>query len=360
MKKSSTTSTNAADAADFSPGAKACFERIDWNAPTGAAHIAGFNYQPSWAESGERCWLTDFDAVLYRHELANGKTLFPRMNIVRIWLHYGAWRKDPAAFLANLKQALAICRELDLLVIPVMTSLWGRKSGWGLGITGQDDPAVLPDMERYFLAVNEASEGSANILVWDICNEPWNTDAWVPWLQGLCDLVHEYFAAPRTTVGYAYLSNFGELPLLSYVDLWSPHLYRPFLHNATVPESAAALKRDLPRLKVEYKEGVRAWLEEAYLPHPHGNRPAIVNECCWGSLDDAVRAEIVDGTLSALVDLGLGFAAHALQESLAQDLHRPAHGRVGAPGYMGFVQMDGTLRPGHDVFNTRAERASCF
>jgi len=119
-------------ASGFSPRARSCFERIDWNAPTGAAHIAGFNDQPSWAESGERCWLSHFDAAIDRHELANGKAIVsqdecrPHLAALR----YGAWRKDPATFLANLHQALAICREPDLLDIPAMPSLWGRKSGW--------------------------------------------------------------------------------------------------------------------------------------------------------------------------------------------------------------------------------------
>ena len=68
-------------------------------------------------------------------------------------------------------------------------------------------------------------------------------------------------------------------------------------------------------------------------------------------------ARIVEASLGTFVDLGIGFLPHALQESLAEDLHRPEFGRVGSPGFMAFVLMDGSVRPGHGIFNKYADLA---
>ena len=42
---------------------------------------------------------------------------------------------------------------------------------------------------------------------------------------------------------------------------------------------------------------------------------------------------------------------HALQESLVDDLHRPQYGVISSASSMHFVTMDGSLRPGHEVYN---------
>jgi hypothetical protein len=40
-----------------------------------------------------------------------------------------------------------------------------------------------------------------------------------------------------------------------------------------------------------------------------------------------------------------------LHQSLIADAHRPKFGPVGYPSYLGFIEADGALRPGHEVFN---------
>jgi hypothetical protein len=110
------------------------------------------------------------------------------------------------------------------------------------------------------------------------------------------------------------------------------------------------------QLKLWYRQPAANWNEAL----PHGRKPAVASECCWGSLDDAVRTAIVEASLKAFVQAGIGFLPHALQESEVYDLHRPEHGAipVGKPGFMAFVLQDGTLRPGHDVFNKYAALAT--
>lgn len=348
-----------ADVSTFSPGARAVYERVDWNSPRGAAHIVGFNYQPSWAETGIKCWIDGFDAAKYRAELENGKKHFPTMNVVRIWLHHGAWLKDPQTVEKNVRTAFAICRELDLLVIPCLTSEWGKEE-WGTWGKSKEGPQTAPKMEEYFLAMDAASDGGGNILVWDICNEPLyygdRVAEWDAWLRKMCALVRARFAVNKATIGYAPGGSWARLGMLDTVDLWTGHFYNSFMHKSNLPEVAAEFEAKLPDHAASFRKLLSGWMNDFY-PKAGGTKPVITNECCWGSLDDAVRARIVEESLKIFVDLGIGFLPHALQESLAPDLHRPEYGKVGSPGFMAFVMMDGSLRPGHEIFNKYAGMA---
>ncbi len=346
-----------ADLSKFTPDARAAFERVDWQSPRGAAHIVGFNYQPSWAGTGAKCWIDGFDAAKYRAELENGKKHFPLMNTVRIWLHYGAWMKDAKTVETNVKTAFSICRDLDLLVMPVLTSKWGDEP-WGL--PRAKDPAALKGMDEYFLAMDAASDGGGNILVWDLCNEPppMGDPKWDAWLRDRSAFVRARFSANRTTIGTTGGTGAKPLGLLDAVDLWSFHPYPPFTHDAANPAKAAEWRATLPELGGKFHATIRQWMSR-YGALPHGRKPAIASECCWGSMDDGARATVVEESLRAFVDAGIGFLPHALQESEVYDLHRPEHGSipVGRPGFMAFVLMDGSLRPGHDIFNKYAEMA---
>jgi hypothetical protein len=47
-----------------------------------------------------------------------------------------------------------------------------------------------------------------------------------------------------------------------------------------------------------------------------------------------------------------------LHTSPVADLHTAELGPVNSPGYMAFIRRDGSLRPGHDVFNKYAAIAT--
>lgn len=325
------------DLSRFSPGARAAYERVDWDSPSGASHIVGFNYQPSWAETGVMAWIDGFDAAKYRKELENAKRLFPAMNTVRIWLNYRAWEKNPEIYLRNVRTAFEICRELDLLMIPTLTSFWpGNSDNWGMVRHGED-PAKLERMEEYFLAVNEVSAGGANVFVWDICNEPqlWVAansspsivEAWRVWLRKHLQLVRERFDNNKVTIGFDsnWSATENSLELAALCDVWSAHFYNYLVHDATIPEKAREFRDNLPELKKAHRQNVKGYI--AAYAEAGIRMPIYANETCWGSLDDSVRAEIVEASLSVLVDMGVGFTVHALQESLAPDLHRPDLGQ---------------------------------
>ena len=48
---------------------------------------------------------------------------------------------------------------------------------------------------------------------------------------------------------------------------------------------------------------------------------------------------------------GIGFLPHALHYSAVADLHRPHSWQTWDSMYMGFIEPDGSIRPGHEVYN---------
>ena len=80
-------------------------------------------------------------------------------------------------------------------------------------------------------------------------------------------------------------------------------------------------------------------------------KPLLSTECCWGSLDDAVRTQSVRYTLEQLKKREIGWLVYLLHHSLIADAHRPEFGPVTEPGNLAFIEADDTLRPGHEVFN---------
>ena len=80
-------------------------------------------------------------------------------------------------------------------------------------------------------------------------------------------------------------------------------------------------------------------------------KPLLATETCWGSTDDAQRVEIIRFTLGHLKQRGIGWLVYILHHSLIADAHRVEFGHVGEPGNLAFIEADGTLRPGHGIFN---------
>jgi hypothetical protein len=80
-------------------------------------------------------------------------------------------------------------------------------------------------------------------------------------------------------------------------------------------------------------------------------KPVIATECCWGTNDGAARVKFVRHELGLLEQAGIGFLPHALHHSPVADLHRPVAGRKWGTMYMGFIEPDGSIRPGHEIYS---------
>jgi hypothetical protein len=322
----------------ISAASQAVRERINLHAPDGCRHIYGFNYQPSWGHNGLTVWGERFDAKKYREELSRGKKYFPKFNAVRIWLSWSAYQANPERYIRHFQQAVDICGELDLLVVPVIYNRWIGNPLWDRVL----NPEITADFDETFAPFIRALvvplRGDRRILAWDLCNEPYiqgidnkttpvSRDLETEWLGKL------HAALRRCDPGA--LICIGTMPGMEWLtrtahlqDILTPHLYYP---------------RAFP---VEAHDPCAGVTEKSFALAKQLGKPMMSTECCWGGHSDAERAGIVRTNLAELKRYGIAFFPHALYFSWVADLHQF---KIGL--YMPFILEDGSLRPGHEVYN---------
>lgn len=316
---------------------------MDWT------RVRGFNYQPSYGTSGLELWLR-FNADTIRSELGQGKALFPRFNTVRWWLSWDAFLRDPHLFAAHFETALSIADELDLLVMPVLFNRWHTMALDYGGIyidhlLSQSVRAKGKMFAPFMRAVVADHADDPRIFAWDLCNEPFSylcqieqipdiVAAEFRWLESLYQACKQLNAAAPVTVGiHAQHGRQGIEQVEPISDLLSIH---PYYTGSDQPQEKKAFESLL--------DVYVAFAQEA-------GKPLLATETCWGSLDDMKRAEIIRYTLGELAKRNIGWLAYLLHHSLIADAHRPEFGPVDSPGNLSFIEADGSLRPGHDVFN---------
>jgi hypothetical protein len=309
--------------------------------------IRGFNYQPSYGGSGFELW-QKFDPAAIDRELGLGKKYFPGINAVRLWLSWDSFLRDPKRFAGDFDRALSIADKYGLVVMPVLFNRWhDRVLDYGGIYIDHFLPKASwvqgPKMFDPFLeAIVGGHKDDRRILAWDLCNEPFSyscprqeipqiADAEFQWLKGLYDQCKRLQAAAPITVG---IHPGVPLELIEPIsDVLSIHPY--YVHNSPSADKAAYEKK---------LDAEAAFAEKV-------QKPLLATECCWGSLDDAIRVETIRYTLTQLKKRKIGWLVYLLHHSLIADAHRPEFGPIGFPGYLGFIEADGSLRKGHDVFN---------
>ena len=312
--------------------------------------IKGFNYQPSWGSSGFEIW-RHFDADRMGHELALGKFHFPGMNAIRLWLSHDAWVRDPGAFAVAFDQALSIAATHSLSVMPVLFNRWHDAAldyggiyldhflpgaSW---VQAKDQPG------DFAAAMVGAHATDPRIFAWDLCNEPFAYNcppknipdivkAEYAWLKKTYGIAKRCGAQAPITVGIHFEHGGDGIRQIEPIsDILSIHPYwRP----------------DSPiRGKDAYEKALDNYVQFAQA----AGKPLLATETCWGATDDAKRAEIIRYTLGQLKQRGIGWLVYLLHHSLIADAHRAEFGPLSAPGNLAFIEADGTLRPGHAVFN---------
>ncbi len=309
--------------------------------------IRGFNYQPSYGSSGFELW-QKFDAATIDRELGLGKKFFPGMNAIRLWLSWDSFLRNEKRYADNFEAALAIADRYGLVVMPVLFNRWhDRLLDYGgiyvdhflPGVSWVQKPRMF---DAYVETIVGGHKDDKRILAWDLCNEPYAyscprekipqiVDAETAWLKGLYDGCKKVGAKAPITVG---IHPGVPLEMVNPIsDVLSIHPY--WVHNAAGANKEA------------YEKKLDA--EVAYARQV--GKAIISTECCWGSLDDKVRVQSIRYSLTQLSKHGIGWLVYLLHHSLIADAHRPEFGPVGFPGYLGFIEADDTLRPGHEVFN---------
>jgi hypothetical protein len=296
--------------------------------------IRGFNYQPSYEATGYSIW-RQFRPERFEKELGLGKKYFPKINTVRYWLSFDAFAVDQSGFAGNFETALKIAHNLGLKVIPTLFNNWHSIPGFG---------GISEEMLRYWFIDYGKKGETANyvfrpylekvvgdhakdnrILAWDLCNEPHNSGTWqltLEWLTHIYKMCKEMGLSQPVSVSV----QGGQDQLLAVDPISDLFLIHPYFAK---PDKLA---------------------ETVDFARQH-NKGVLATECCWGSLDDAERVKIVMSDCGNLSRAGIGFMPHALHESLVGDLHRPQFGVISSASSMHFIDMEGSLRQGHEVFN---------
>ncbi len=309
--------------------------------------VRGFNYQPSYGSTGLELW-QKFDGAIIERELGLGKKYFPGMNAIRLWLSWDSFLRDPRRFAGNFDRALSLAARFELAVMPVLFNRWHDRQ---LDYGGVYVDHILPKanwfpeprlFDRYLEMIAGGHKDDPRILAWDLCNEPYSYSCsresipqivqWeTGWLRELYDKCKALGVKAPITVGIHPATPPKMVNDMS--DLLSIHPY--FSHDAKHSREQAYEKQ----LDAEV-----AFAREV-------GKPILATECCGGGPDDQSRVESIRYTLAPLKQRRVGWLVYLLHHSLIADAHRPQFGPVGSAGSLAFIEADGSLRPGHAVFN---------
>ena len=312
--------------------------------------VRGFNYQPSWGSHGITIW-NDFREATYAKEIEQGLKHFPKINTLRIWFSYDAHVADRKTFLAAAKRASELVAGHRLKMIPVIFNGWHSFVEFG-GFTREqlawsDRNGNFAPHRQYLCELLDAIRPAGNLLMYDVSNEPFNNGGCAKgsielrFLEAMARQIRELDS--KTPISIGTQGSVGgsntDLALIDpFVDVHAIHPYwainTPAYRVAETPaeKHAEHFAKLVERLK-------------------QFGKPAIATECCWGSNDDAARVKCIRHDLGLLKEAGIGFLPHALHHSPVADLHRPVPGRKWPTMYMAFIEPDGSIRPGHEVYN---------
>ena len=316
--------------------------------------IRGFNYQPGYGCTGFENWLY-FNPEQIAKELKNGKRLFPAMNTIRLWPDLYAFQLAPADFEKNFETMLKICDSVGCRVVVALFNRWhdnvcdygGIYFNHFLPGAGGVNDGHQKYADAYISAIVGKHADDERIIAWDVCNEPFCygdnktvTDFIYPyeaeWLRTQYKKCKEAgaiqpvsFSPPRINIGQ--IREFDDIS-----DIYMIHPYFGYCD------------KDFETLTADDCAGL---LAETLEVAKETGKPVLTTETCWGSWHGDVRVKILKLTFEAHKKAGIGYIAHALCYSRVADLHNAEDGPTGEPGNLCFICKDGSVRPGHDIFN---------
>ena len=313
--------------------------------------IRGFNYFPKPASSFYEAY-HNFNEDKMELELRRAKEYFPNINTIRIQLSWNVFCSDPETYEQSFEKCLFIANRLNLRVIP---SLYSRCPAMGNNwidhfMDGYSWVTVRSEGGRgelflpYLRAIVGKHRDDDRVLIWDICNEPfpYATGSYgastVPehlreieqgeyeWLREAYEFCTSEFK-PAAPLGVSVLQDFGRPGLERVESISDVLLIHPYyVHNRDNKEEVASFVKMLDDYSALSKEV---------------NKPLIATETCWPSPDDDWHVENIRFTLSELTKRNIGW--------VAAKLHQGNHRTETLPGEP--ICADGSLRPGHEIFN---------
>lgn len=312
------------------------------------SNIRGFNYTPSYCTTGYEQWM-NFNPYVWSVEITRGKKYFPGLNMLRIWLDWDAYLHNPAGFVQNFERVMNICGNLGIDVNPTLFNRW-HDFNYDFGGIYYDHLIGSNFMcfENYINDLVGSFKDDPRIGMWDLCNEPLNYNKNEPlcqieveWLKWIADKVRGADVkqpvtvgtwGAETSIGVGYhettewkLNGFSTEWVADLCDVLCFHPYHGW--------------RD---------DGLEKFCDlSVNIAKKHG-KPLIANETCTGSLDDNIRVQIINKTLKTLKDRGIGWCAWTLHAGSMISSNREI---TESNSYMAFIDIDGSLRAGHEVYN---------
>ncbi|WP_116106677.1 cellulase family glycosylhydrolase [Lewinella sp. IMCC34191] len=208
--------------------------------------LTGANFNPSTAINQLEMWQeATFDPETIDRELGYAEGI--GFNTMRVYLHSLAYKADPEGFKDRLDQYLEIAdRHGILTMFVIFEDVWGtspqigeqpdpipgtHNSGW---VQDPGDPASreeenFPELEKYVKDLLTTFSDDERILMWDLYNEPGNSDKLttsMPLLQNVFTWAREVNPSQPLTVGL-WRWDFQELNTFQaqHSDILTYHQY---------------------------------------------------------------------------------------------------------------------------------------
>jgi hypothetical protein len=155
--------------------------------------LRGCNFIPSTAINQLEMWQADsFDTATINRELGFAESV--GFNCMRVFLHHVAWQQDSEGFKQRMKTYLTIAAKHGIVTMFVFfDDCWNARyhagkqpapktgihnSGWlrDPGDLLYDEPALTDTLEQYVKDILRTFGKDKRILLWDLYNEPGNSN----------------------------------------------------------------------------------------------------------------------------------------------------------------------------------------
>jgi Glycosyl hydrolases family 2, TIM barrel domain len=159
----------------------------------GQGWLRGCDFIPSTAINQLEMWQAEtFDTATISRELGYAQSI--GLNCMRVFLHHLAWQEDPAGFKNRMSEYLKIANGKNIKTIFVFfDDCWNESyqagtqpspkpgihnSGWlrDPGKLFYDDSSLVHVLETYVKDVLTTFKNDQRILLWDLYNEPGNSN----------------------------------------------------------------------------------------------------------------------------------------------------------------------------------------
>ena len=259
--------------------------------------MVGANFLPSTAINQLEMWqASTWDPVTIDKELGWAQNI--GMNIMRVYLHDLAWKADPDGFKKRMKEFLAIADKHKIKILfTIFDDCWNpdasvgvqpapkpgiHNSGWvrSPNKAVHDDSTQWGYLESYVKDILTSFKKDQRIFLWDLYNEPGNSDyqlSSLPLLKKVFEWAWSVRPDQPLSVGLWYDNKTLNDFQLKNSDVITFHNYGPL---ESLQKQIAELKgMGRPVICTEYMARTRGSKFQTHLPLFKDQKVAAIN---WG------------------------------------------------------------------------------